>query len=88
MPVCSRCLGIILGLPVGLLAGCFGHFVSRWYGVFFWIPLLIDFGSQEAGCRDSNNFLRILTGYLAGIGLGLFLLLWILEDLRLLRRIL
>jgi len=36
------------------------------------IPLLLDGFSQLYGLRDSNNFLRMITGVLAGLGLAMF----------------
>ena len=36
------------------------------------IPLLLDGITQYFNLRESNNFLRLLTGFLAGIGISIF----------------
>jgi len=35
------------------------------------IPTFIDGLTQFSGLRESNNFLRVLTGFFAGLGLGI-----------------
>lgn len=85
MPLCSRCFGITLGFLIGLSIGCLGYFSSRWIGIMFLIPLLIDAGTQQMGCRTSNNALRVVTGLLGGMGVGIFLLLWCAGDITLLQ---
>ena len=81
MPICSRCFGIILGLPVGLTVGYQHLLSSRWFGLIFLIPMILDLGTQETGLRKSSNDLRLITGFLGGIGMGVFVVLWILNDL-------
>ena len=81
MPVCSRCFGIILGLPLGIAITPMGLIHNRWYALFLIIPLLVDGGTQQMGLRNSNNSLRMLTGWLFGVGMGLFVVLWILRDI-------
>lgn len=66
----------------------FGLLPSRWIGLLFIAPLLIDGGTQQMGYRISNNSLRVITGCLAGVGLGVFILLWIERDLSILGRFL
>ena len=86
MPVCSRCFGIVIGLPLGMSIGLLGVLPSRWLGGVFLIPLIIDAGTQHIGYRVSNNFLRIVTGILCGMGIGAFLLMWLLRDIKLFSR--
>ena len=81
IPVCARCLGLIFGLPIGVLTAALGIIFSRWFGAVCWIPLVLDGGTQEMGFRLSNNVFRFITGLLAGIGTGAFLILWIIRDL-------
>ena len=81
MPICFRCFGIILGLPAGLSMGFQHLFSSRWFGLIFLIPMILDAVTQEIGRRKSNNNLRLITGFLGGIGIGVFFILWILNDL-------
>jgi len=37
------------------------------------LPAVIDWATQTIGRRESSNHIRLLTGYLLGIGFGLFL---------------
>jgi uncharacterized membrane protein len=75
MGLCSRCFGIYLGLfLIGILLG--------WKGInrFFWrsaiilmLPMIIDGITQLKGLRVSNNYIRFVTGFMAGIGWGMIL---------------
>lgn len=80
IPLCARCLGIVIGLPIGIFTATLDICQWRWNGIMFLIPLLIDGGTQEAGYRDSNNVMRAVTGILGGIGMGIFISLWAVED--------
>ena len=69
MPICSRCLSILIGIltvplfliyPIPLIAG-----------VLLQIPMLWDGFTQLKGLRKSNNFLRCITGLGSGIGLAI-----------------
>jgi uncharacterized membrane protein len=68
--LCSRCLGIFLG---GLI-GSFLHFLGYHFNLvivfFLMLPLLIDGFTQFFGLRESNNILRIITGFLYGVSLN------------------
>ena len=81
MPICARCTGIMSAFPLGVIIGCFSVFSSRIYVAFFCIPLLLDAGMQYAGYHRSNNYLRLITGALAGFGCGIYLLLWLKADI-------
>ncbi|MEI7999021.1 MAG: DUF2085 domain-containing protein [Candidatus Omnitrophota bacterium] len=85
VPVCSRCFGIILGLPVGIAIASLGFLHIRWYALILTVPLFIDGGTQQMGMRVSNNLLRLMTGWLFGVGMGLFVILWILRDIAVIR---
>jgi len=75
-PLCARCTGIYLGLLSGLLIELFfGLFPMKYlilYAVLI-IPTTIDGITQLILERESTNYLRIVTGYPAGIGIILFL---------------
>lgn len=78
MPVCARCTGIYAGLLIGLLGFWFLRVVSeRAMRVATFVavtPLAIDGLTQLAGLRESTNSLRIITGVVAGLAFGLWIL--------------
>jgi uncharacterized membrane protein len=45
--------------------------VPGWVGIPLQLPMLLDGGTQALGWRTSNNFLRVLTGFLSGFGLSI-----------------
>lgn len=81
MPICARCAGIIFAFPLGVIVGCYSIFSSRIYVAIFCIPLILDAGLQSAGYHRSKNYLRLITGVLAGFGSGIYLLLWLKVDI-------
>jgi uncharacterized membrane protein len=72
MGLCSRCFGIFLGLfLIGVYYGIKGKIKIYWkISIIFVIPLLIDGITQIIGLRQSNNLLRLATGFLFGLGIG------------------
>jgi len=73
--LCTRCLGIFIAL---LLSGLFFGIKSpdRIYwktAILMNLPALVDGYTQLKGWRLSNNYLRLITGLLAGVGAGAFL---------------
>ena len=73
--LCTRCLGIFTAL---FLTGLF--FGIKPPNRIFWksailmnIPALVDGYTQLKGWRMSNNYLRFMTGLLAGVGAGILL---------------
>lgn len=66
---CSRCLGILIGGFTGILLKLLGYYIPYIFILLFAIPLLIDGISQFIGLRMSNNYLRIVTGFLFGISI-------------------
>lgn len=67
-PVCARCTGIHLGyltFPFFL----FSVFVLNiWWTIGLILPTFVDGLTQAFYRRESNNFIRVTTGLLAGIG--------------------
>lgn len=65
-PVCARCTGILLGyctIPLfyfGIIK------IPIIFIVLLIIPLLIDSIAQYLGLKESNNTLRLITGFSAG----------------------
>jgi uncharacterized membrane protein len=66
-PVCARCTGVFLGylaLPIFCL-----ELVTPTipFIIIFSAPLILDSVSQALGKRESNNALRLITGFLFGV---------------------
>ena len=76
--LCARCTGIyssfISFFVVGMILGYsffqtkFDPYLSLFLAIMFASPLLIDWGTQKVGLRESVNPLRFATGFLFGIG--------------------
>jgi len=68
-PICARCTGInvpFLLLPLFVLNLVS---ISLLYSFLLVLPAIID-GITQAFCnRESNNYLRFITGFLMGLGL-------------------
>lgn len=85
-PVCARCTGIALGiftLPFFAFQLMSLNFATC---LLLQLPVYLDGTSQALGWRQSNNFLRLLTGCLCGWGqMGLVALTgdYIIEKTRL-----
>ena len=74
-PVCSRCTGFYIG--------AFSYFIYVYFyyvnynallillAILMIIPALFDGLTQFKGFRESNNILRLFTGLLGGLGLGI-----------------
>ena len=78
MPICARCVGVYLGLLVGLalfpLLSRLQERVMRVGAFVAVMPLAIDGLTQLTGLRESTNELRVATGLLAGLAFGLWVL--------------
>lgn len=71
--VCSRCTGLIMGAPFGVILVGVGF--SFWY---WFIPaitvFLVDGLTQLWGWRTSNNFIRFLSGFTVSLFFFTFLI--------------
>ncbi|MCX7878305.1 MAG: DUF2085 domain-containing protein [Ignavibacteria bacterium] len=66
-PVCSRCTGFYLGY-LSLPIFAFHLWEPAWWIiVLLFIPALIDGLTQAYMNRESNNWLRLITGAMAGV---------------------
>lgn len=78
MPVCARCVGIYAGMLAGLLAFVLMPFlrekVVRRIALLAVLPLALDGLTQLTGLRESTPELRMVTGLIAGIAFGLWIL--------------
>lgn len=78
MPICARCLGIYAGLLAGLavfwLIPYLRERLVRPFAIAAVVPLAVDGLTQLAGLRESTNELRIVTGVIAGLAFGIWVL--------------
>ncbi|KPV62730.1 MAG: hypothetical protein AOA66_1226 [Candidatus Bathyarchaeota archaeon BA2] len=77
--LCARCTGAYSGI-LSIFVACFlGFDFPTWlYPPLFSvlpIPAAVDFITQSCKLRESRNTIRVCTGYILGIGEGLFLLM-------------
>lgn len=76
MPLCARCSGILAGMLLAFGYKIFFgiHFSQNLMitGILLILPTAIDGFTQLYGYRKSTNFMRLTTGFLAGIGLIIF----------------
>jgi uncharacterized membrane protein len=67
LPLCARCLSIVMGYvatPFLLVL----NLRIPWYGLLLLIiPMLVDGYTQKWGWRESNNWLRFITGFGFGV---------------------
>lgn len=88
MPVDARSFGvyfgILLGVIVPLVTSRFKRiFKSRWILLFSILPLAVDGISQTVlVLRESNNLLRILTGFIFGFGFSMFFISYFFRKYR------
>lgn len=84
LPVCARCTGIYSGVFFSMIFFLFSNRLkgnkpyATWgmlIGAFAFIPISIDGFFSYLGFWESNQFLRVVTGSLAGASLVGFLLL-------------
>ena len=71
--LCSRCLGILIGGTIGLILVINKYQIEIIWSVLLILPLIIDGFSQALKYRESNNVIRLITGFLFGLGLQFFL---------------
>jgi|MTBAKMStandDraft_1061839.scaffolds.fasta_scaffold00142_7 uncharacterized membrane protein len=81
LPVCIRCFGIFLGIPIGFFISYLVkipvtqtlHRKIISVLLFGGVPIVIDGGFQLLGIWESTPFSRIFTGLLGGAAAGLLL---------------
>ena len=78
MPLCSRCFGLYLFIILGFIISFIfriGNNLNKnqllKISILLVFPLFIDSGTQLLRLRKSNNFLRFITGSLAGVICGI-----------------
>lgn len=73
LPLCARCLGLICGLPLSILA----HFeyiqnINSTTAFCTMLPMIFDWSIQKTGHYESTNFKRFSTGFLFSFGVCIF----------------
>ena len=68
-PLCSRCCGILIGIPLSIILLAFAMKLPVLVSVALVVPLVVDGMTQFFTKRYSNNYLRFITGCMFSIGL-------------------
>lgn len=77
-PICSRCTGIFIGYIIGILLLILGFFIPSlilklWIALLLIVPMFMDGTIQYFTHYNSNNYKRLITGIIGGIGIIIFL---------------
>ena len=67
--LCSRCLGIFLGGIIGLILIIYQYRIDLIWSILLLVPLIFDGVTQALNYRQSNNYFRLITGFIFGVGL-------------------
>lgn len=71
-PVCSRCTGFYISAIIYCILAMFVPFKYNFQTfllcICFIIPSFLDGFTQYIGIKESNNFLRLVTGLFGGLG--------------------
>lgn len=63
-PLCARCTGVLIGQIAALFT--FAFLPSTPYIALLLLPMAIDGASQYVSLRQSNQWLRLISGLLGG----------------------
>jgi len=67
-PLCSRCTGLVAGFFGALALFSLSIPLPFWLGLALTVPMAVDGATQFFGSRQSNNTLRLLTGFMFTLG--------------------
>lgn len=69
-PVCARCTGAYLSISTVPIIKYLNLEANTFLlgGIILVIPMAVDGITQLFGLRESNNYLRLVTGFIGGIG--------------------
>jgi len=73
MPFCSRCLGCTIGHILAFVLFLFDYLPSFLISLILILPLGIDWSVQRFLGILSNNYRRLITGVLGGLGVGIII---------------
>lgn len=74
MPFCSRCFGCSIGHISAFILFLAGLLPAFSIAILLIIPLAIDWVIQEYFGIMSTNYRRLVTGILAGFGVGIIII--------------
>lgn len=83
LPFCARDVGVFLGLVFGFgIVTFYRYKMKPWLALVGLVPIGIDGGLQAVTSYESNNPLRLLTGFIAGVALALLMahFLFVIKD--------
>lgn len=66
-PVCARCTGTLIGFAALPLFSLKVLSFGLVWTLLLNVPAMIDGGTQAMGWRESNNWLRLITGIMLGM---------------------
>ena len=69
MPICARCLGIIIGYIISIILLIFNINLNIYISLLFVFITLLDWSLQFFNILMSNNIRRLITGIFGGIGI-------------------
>ena len=69
-PVCARCTGMMIGYILAIVLFVFDILFDCLLCVFLILPLVMDGVIQYKTQYISNNFKRVITGIMYGVGLN------------------
>ena len=84
-PLCYRCMMVSVGIIVGIIIlvllidklSIVWKFKYSIIGIILGLPTFFDGVFQTFTEYESNNFLRITTGFLAGLGLSILIITFV-----------
>ena len=84
MKICARCVGAIIGHVISFALFLFGHLLSLYIASGLIVIMLVDWSLQRFMGIPSTNLRRLLTGFVGGLGVGIFILTgvgWLLHNI-------
>ena len=67
--LCSRCMGILFGFTTGIGLSIIKFQIPPFFAIVLIIPLIVDGFTQLFNLRESNNTIRLISGFLFGVAL-------------------
>lgn len=78
-PVCARCTGELIGMLFALVT-CFFLRPPLWICILLMLPMIADGLVQRLTPYESNNIKRVITGFLFGYALVMFIVITLIAT--------